>query len=155
MPPRATYWDSTAQRPSLSSYASTSVSFQHTIERQTFSSLCITTEDLTLFEKFVLQSSTERKPLLRNPTFTPVLPAYDDRACALFDRSADRADNDKVFSDAVNAFFAALSRLDDFDSAGSLCVELDVLYASTDPSYRSERKQCADMEACKLGKRHD
>lgn len=142
-------------RNGLSRHAPVSVNLQHAIERLQFSNLTITSDDIAAFEKLVSRSCSRRRALLQRLTFTPVLPAYGDNACARHERRADGACNDEAFLTAIKGLFIALNACDNVEKASPMRLLLGNPYAPTDPRYRGKETRAAQAFAVEIGNRKD
>jgi hypothetical protein len=112
--------------PHISQYANTSFNVQCAVEQHLFSRLSITSDDTPMFEKLITQSP-RRRCLLRTFSFTPVLPAYDEQACARFERLSDKQANDGIFTTEISRFYAAIR-----DCNNLLSVMVQSPYSPTD-----------------------
>jgi hypothetical protein len=112
--------------PHIGQYASTSFSIQHAVEQHLFSRLSIKSDDTPMFEKLITQSP-RRRALLRRLSFTPVLPAYDEHACARFERLADQQANDGGFATEMSRFYSAIRECNNL-----LSVMVESPYSPTD-----------------------
>jgi hypothetical protein len=93
--------------PHISQYANTSFNVQCAVEQHLFSRLSIKSDDTPMFEELTTQSP-RRRALLCKLSFTPVLSAYDEHACARFERLTDQQANDGVFTAEISRFYTAI-----------------------------------------------
>lgn len=88
-------------------------------------------------------------------TLSPILQAYDEKACARFERTIDREENDEVFLAAIKASFAALVACDNTDGAAPIQLELLNPYSRSDVDHRIPEERLAQQLAVEMGKRKD
>jgi F-box associated protein len=95
----------------LARCASVSISFRNAVERRTFRSLSFLSTELDRFvEAF---SEQRRRLLLKQITFKIVLPEYEERYFARFEREPDRKANNEVYTQAIKSLFEQLSSWED------------------------------------------
>jgi hypothetical protein len=133
LPPVTSFWTPycASSKKGLSRYAGSSIELQHAIERDLFSKLTVTSDDLATFDELV-SSCSRRKASLQELSFSPVLPAYSDSACARYERPADRERNDEAYKTAIEKLFASLPCCDDTKDGGPIQLTLENPYAPTD-----------------------
>ncbi|RMZ10238.1 hypothetical protein D0860_03890 [Hortaea werneckii] len=120
----------------LSPYASISRDWQYAVEARTFSSLRLETDGLTKFERLVADSHVHRRAAVRSISFTAVLPAYDDIACAQFENEVDKQANNESFSDSIQRLFSALAKCDDVANPRPIKLLLHAPYSPMDRGHR-------------------
>jgi hypothetical protein len=82
--PAAASWTQSyaPSKKGLSRYTGSSIALQHAIEYHLLSTLTLTSDDLATFDKLVSKSCSRRAAVLQRLAFAPILPDYDDIACA-------------------------------------------------------------------------
>ncbi|RPA74132.1 hypothetical protein BJ508DRAFT_333374 [Ascobolus immersus RN42] len=123
----------------LSAYASVSPHFQATIERITFSSLNLTSADLSSLATIVTPA---RSRFVRVINFKALLPEYDVEKFILFETDAEEEANSTTFSEAVEGLFGVLSTWE--GQAGGLEVQLEA-GSPVDPEVGEEREWSMDI----------
>jgi hypothetical protein len=118
--------DYTKPSPHISQYANTSFNVQCAVEQHLFSRLSMESDDTPMLEELITKSP-RRRALLRKLSFTPVLPAYDEHACARFERLTDQQANDGVFTAEISRFYADIR-----DCNNLLSVMVQSPYSPTD-----------------------
>ncbi|KXJ89106.1 hypothetical protein Micbo1qcDRAFT_165878, partial [Microdochium bolleyi] len=84
----SSYFNEDFDRPTL---ASISTRWQLAVERQTFHSIELTSEEVTEFDRILARA--HRISYLNKLRFNVVLPAYQESQRCMFENSADRAIN--------------------------------------------------------------
>jgi hypothetical protein len=144
-----------SNKKGLSRYAGSSIELQHAIECRLFSTLTLTSDDLETFDKLVSETYSQRKALLQEMTFTPVLPTYDDQACARYERPADHKRNNEAYQAAVRRLLTSLRRCDDTKDGSPIHLSLRAPHAPTDLHYRDRETLRAHQRAVAMGERRD
>lgn len=125
LPGRPTFI-STPRPPSpLPQFATISTKFQAAVERRTFRSLSIKSDETEL-QVFQASLSPPRRANLRQLDYSVVLPSYDESAACSFETKADQNANNKAFTTAVRELFSILRGWDGADEIQprnlSLCI---------------------------------
>jgi hypothetical protein len=94
----------------LAEYASVSLAWKAAIERYTFQSLKVTTEDMDMDDlpKMFVGANISRRIALTSLAVTPVLPTPVTKGCCLVTRKLDREADSVAFSKAMVKLFTAL-----------------------------------------------
>ncbi|KAI9766216.1 MAG: hypothetical protein M1839_005006 [Geoglossum umbratile] len=151
----------------LPPYATISRQWLYAIERRTFHTLRLKSTELHYFADILVG---HRRTALAHLRFEVVLPAYDDAACARFEREKDRARNNEAFTDAIRGLFRVLKSWEGEDDIAkerrtsviavpvptcSFALDLCEVYSPMDGVHRGLEKYNDDNFQYQLGRRND
>lgn len=115
----------------LSAVATVSRRWQAAIERRTFRTIRVRSDDFDRFHKIVHGS---RRRCVTKVEYIVILPPYSEEDRCRFEREIDREENDKVFTQAIHGLFHIL-KLWDVCEDGSIELKLVDVYSDTDHDF--------------------
>jgi hypothetical protein len=135
----------------LPPYATISRQWQNIIERRTFKSLLLKSTELDYFDSIY---TAQRAANLARLRYTILLPTYDDKACARFERQKDQKANDEAFSAAVTSLFQLIAARGN-TSLRPMSLTISDIHSPMDRCYRDREKLDQDQLNSFIGKRRD
>ncbi|EON63416.1 hypothetical protein W97_02643 [Coniosporium apollinis CBS 100218] len=124
-------------------YVSVSRQWQFAIERYTFRSLRLKSDDYDFFTRVC--SDSHRAAAIAELEYDVILPAYSDEQCAKFESEKDEKANNEAFTNAIKRLFETLHLWGNPSNDGAhkmrgrpIMLSLGA-YSTTDPRYREAK----------------
>jgi len=137
----------------LPPFATISHDWQYAIERRTYHELRVRNDDIGTFQ---INCVGHRRLALAVLRYDVVLPTYDDKACARFEREKDKQINDETFTRAIETLFRVLKSWESgSQSNGRLSLVIDNVYSPMDGIHRGLEIFKNDRFQEGVGKRRD
>ena len=144
------------ERKRLPSYlpplASLSREWQHAIERRTFHNITLCSTELKDFQAIC---TGHRRTWITQLHYNVVLPTYDDKACAQFEREHEKQANNEAFTQAIEDIFHVLRSWEDVSTQGSIQFRLGEIFSPMDRNHRNPDILQEDIINKEIGKRRD